>query len=74
MYENQSRIEVLGCPGQFSLKGPYDVFHDFIVCIIYVFADSQCSHLLFPVVNYVPALLTRLLAAFGLNRTIRCKN
>jgi len=30
----------------------------------FVFADSQRSHLLFPVVDYVPAEFTRLLAAF----------
>ena len=30
----------------------------------FVFADSQRSHLLFPVVGYVPAKFTRLLAAF----------
>jgi len=29
-----------------------------------VFADSQRSRLLFPVVDYVPAVLNRLLAAF----------
>jgi len=39
-------------------------FYDVIVCKIYVFADSQRSRLLFPVVDYVPAVLTRLLAAF----------
>jgi len=31
---NQSRIKGLGCPEQFSLEGPYDVFHDVIVYII----------------------------------------
>ena len=30
----------------------------------FVFADSQRSRLLFPVVEYVPAEFTRLLAAF----------
>jgi len=30
----------------------------------FVFADSQSSRLLFPVVDYVPAVLARLLAAF----------
>jgi len=30
----------------------------------FVFADSQRSRLLFPVVDYVPAVLTRFLAAF----------
>ena len=30
----------------------------------FVFADSQRSRLLFPVVDYVPAEFTRLLAAF----------
>jgi len=40
------------------------VFHDVIVCKIYVFADTQRSRFLFPIVDYVPALLTRLLAAF----------
>jgi len=30
----------------------------------FVFADSQPSRLLFPVVDYVPAEFTRLLAAF----------
>ena len=30
----------------------------------FVFADSQRSLLLFPVVEYVPAVLTRFLAAF----------
>jgi len=49
---------------QFSLEGPYNVFHDVIVCKIYVFADSQRSPLLFPVVDYVHAVLTRLLAVF----------
>ena len=34
-------------PRQFSLEGPYDVFHDVIVCKIYVFADSQPSRFLF---------------------------
>ena len=53
-----------GDQGQFSLAGPHDVFHDVIRCIIYVFADSQRSRLLFPVVDYVPGVLTRLLAAF----------
>jgi len=38
--------------------------HDVIPCQIYVFADSQRSRLLFPAVDYVPAVLTRLLAAF----------
>jgi len=37
--------------------------HDVIACKIYIFADSQRSRLLFPVVDYVPAVLTRLLAA-----------
>jgi len=61
----QSRIKGYGGPGQFSLEGPYDVFHDVIVCKIYVFADSQRSRLLCPVVDYVlTAVLTRLLAAF----------
>jgi len=49
---------------QFSLEGPYGVFHDAIVCKIFVFADSQRSRLLLPVVDYVPAVLTWLLAAF----------
>jgi len=31
----------------------------------FIFADSQRSRLLFPIVNYVPAEFTRLLAAFG---------
>jgi len=61
---SQSRIKGQGGPGQFSLEGPYDVFDDVIVCKIYVFVDSQISRLLFPVVDYVPAVLTRLLAAF----------
>jgi len=30
----QSRIKGYGGPGQFSMKGPYDVFHDVIVCKI----------------------------------------
>jgi len=30
----------------------------------FVFTDSQCSRLLFPVVDYVPAEFTRLLASF----------
>jgi len=30
----------------------------------FVFADSQRSRLLFPVVDYVPAVLTRFLTAF----------
>jgi len=51
-------------PGESFTRGPYDVFHDVIVCKIYVFADSQRSRLLFPVGDYVPAVLTRLLAAF----------
>jgi len=54
----------VGGPWQFTLEGPYDVFHDVIVCEIYVFAVSQRSNLLFPGVDYVPAVLTRLLAAF----------
>ena len=40
------------------------MFYDVIVCQIYVFADSQRSRLLFPVVDYVPTVLIRLLAAF----------
>ena len=32
--------------------------------VTFVFADSQRSRLLFPVVDYVPAEFTRLLAAF----------
>jgi len=60
----QSRIKGYGDPGQFSLQGPYDVFYDVIVCKIYVFADSQRSRLLFPVLDYVPAVLTGFLAAF----------
>jgi len=40
------------------------VFHDVIVCKIYFFADPQRSGLLFPVVDYVPAVLTQLLTAF----------
>jgi len=31
---------------------------------MFAFADAQRSRLLFPVVDYVPAVLTRLLAAF----------
>jgi len=54
----------VGGLGQFSLEGPYDVIHDVIACKYYVFADSQRSRLLFPVVDYVPAVLTRLSAAF----------
>jgi len=53
----------VGVQGQFSLEGPYYVFHDVIVGKIYVFPDSQRSRLLFLVVDYVPAVLTRLLAA-----------
>jgi len=53
-------LKAKGGPGHFLLKGPYDVFHDDIVCIIYVFADSQRPPLLFPAVDYVPALVTRL--------------
>jgi len=34
----QSRIKGYGRPGQFSLEGPYDVFHDVIVAK-FVFAD-----------------------------------
>ena len=59
----QSRIKGKEGPGQFSLEGPYDAFHDVIICKI-CFSDSQRSHLLFPVVHYVPAEFTRLLAAF----------
>jgi len=54
----------VGGPGQFSLEGPYDVFLDIIVCKVDLIADSQRSRLLFPEVNYMPAVLTRLLAAF----------
>jgi len=39
-------------------------FNDVIVCKIYVFADWQRSRLLFPIVDYVPAVLTRLAPAF----------
>jgi len=46
------------------MEGPYNVFHDVIVCKIYIFADSQCSPLFYPVVDYVPTVLTQLLAAF----------
>jgi len=46
------------------MEGLYDVLYDVIVCKIYVFADSQHSRLLFPVVDYVPAVLTRLLVVF----------
>jgi len=46
--------------GAIFTGGPRNVFHDVIVCNIYVFADSQRSPLLFPVVDYVPAVLTRL--------------
>jgi len=55
----------VGGPGKFLLEGPYDVFHDVIVCEFYVFVDLQRFRLLFPVVDYVLAVLTRLLAAFG---------
>jgi len=34
-------------PGAIFTGGPYDVFHDVIVCIIYVFADSQRSRSFF---------------------------
>ena len=60
----QSRIKGQGGPGQFSLEGPCDVLYDAIVCKIHVFADSQRSRLHFQVVDYVPAVLTRLLVAF----------
>jgi len=53
-----------GTRGNFRWRAPYDVFHDVMVCKIYVFADSKRSRLFFPVVDYVPAVLTRLLAAF----------
>ena len=59
----QSRIKGYGGPGQFSLEGHYDGFHDVIVCKIHVFADSQRSRLLFPVVDCVPAVSTRVLVA-----------
>jgi len=59
----QSRIKGYVGPRQFSLEGRYDIFHDIIICKIYVFADSQRSRLLFPVADYVPAVITRLLAA-----------
>ena len=49
-------------PGAIFTGGPQDEFHDVIVRKIDVFADSQCSRLLFPVVDYAPAVLTRLLA------------
>jgi len=32
--------------------------------VTFVFADSQRSRLLFPVVDYVPAVLTRFLVSF----------
>jgi len=38
------------------LEGPYDVFHDVIVCKIYVFTDSQHSRFLFQVVDYLPSI------------------
>jgi len=38
--------------GAIFTGGPYDVFHDVILCKIYVFADSQLSCLLFPAVDY----------------------
>jgi len=60
----QGQIKRVGGPGQLLLEGPNDVFHDVIFCKIYVFADSQRPRLLFPTVDYVPAVLTRLLAAF----------
>jgi len=47
----QSRIIRYGGLEQFLLEGPYDVFHDIIVCKTYIFADSQRSRLLFPVVD-----------------------
>ena len=50
-----------GARGNFH---PYDVFHDVIICKTYVFANSQRSRLLFPVVDHVPVVLNRLLAAF----------
>jgi len=64
-------------PGAIFTAGPYDVFHDVIVCEIYLFADPQRSRLLFPVVDHVSAVLTRLLAAFkahemGLKINVSC--
>ena len=47
-----------------SLEGRHDVIRDVIACKIYFFVDSQRSRLLFPVVDYVLAEFTRLLAAF----------
>jgi len=61
-----------GDPRLLSLEGPYDVFNDVIVCKIYVFAKSQRSRLLFPVVDYAPVVLTRLLAALIVSRTKWC--
>jgi len=60
----QSWIKGYGGPGQFSLEGSYNAFHDVIVCKIYVFADSQRAPLLFPIDDHVPAVLTRFLTAF----------
>ena len=48
---DQSRIK--GWGGQFLVEDPYDVIHDVIFCQIHVFADSQGSHLFFPVVENV---------------------
>jgi len=45
------------------LEDTHNVFHDVIACKIYVFADSQRCSLLFPIIDYVPAVLTRFLAA-----------
>jgi len=55
-------LKARGARGNFHWRAPITYF--VIVRRIYVFADSQRSPLLFPVVDYVPAVLTRLLAAF----------
>ena len=59
----QSRIKGWGARGNFHWRAPmtYFVTSSFVK---FVFADSQRSRLLFPVVDYVPAEFTRLLAAF----------
>jgi len=52
-----------GTRGNFHSRAPMTYFMTSSF-VKFVFADSQCSRLLFPEVDYVPAILTRFLAAF----------
>jgi len=61
--ELRAGLKGTGARGNFHWRAPMTYFMTSSF-VRFVFADSQCFCLLFPVVDYVPAVVTRFLAPF----------